>query len=40
MVCKGLEKRLEELEIKERIETIQTTEGLISDTVLRRTLDV
>ena len=39
MVPKGLEKRLEELEIRGRIETIQTTAVLRSARILRRVLE-
>ena len=38
-VSKGLEKRLQELEIRGRIETIQNTALLRSSRILRRILD-
>ena len=38
-VLKGLEKRLDELEIRGRIETIQTTELLKSARIPRRVLE-
>ena len=38
-VPKGLERRLEELEVQERIETIQTTVLLRSARILRRVLE-
>ena len=39
MVLKGLERKLEELEIGGRIETIQTTALLILARILRRVLE-
>ena len=38
-VTKGLEQGLEDLEIRRRVETIQTTASLRSDRILRRVLD-
>ena len=39
-VPKGLERRPEELEIRRRIETIQTTEFLRSARILRRVMEI
>ena len=39
-VLKSLEKRLEELEISERIDTIQTPAMLRSSRILRRVLEI
>ena len=40
MVPKGFEKRLEELEIRERIKTLQTIELLRLSWILRRVLEI